>query len=52
MKTMTNLDASPLEVNPVAAHCRTAVRCDRDVVLSSLPVAGGLLPLVLLGLVL
>ena len=46
---MTNLDASPLEVNAVAL---AAGECDRDVVLSLLPVAGGPLPLVLLGLVL
>jgi hypothetical protein len=57
MDVMTNLEASPLEVTPVAAHRRTAARRDRDVVLPLLPVAGapvagGPLPLVLLGLVL
>ena len=46
LKTMTNDEASPLEVTPVAASCPQADR-DRDVVLSLLPVRGGLLPLVL-----
>jgi hypothetical protein len=47
---MTNIDASPMEVTPVAAASLRAIPCDRDVLLPLLPVAGGLLPLVLLGL--
>ena len=46
LKTMTNYEASPLEVTPVAAS-RTLAARDRDVVLSLLPVRGGLLPRVL-----
>jgi hypothetical protein len=51
MDVMTHLEASPLEVTPVAARRSAAVR-DRAVVLSPLPQTGGLLPLALLGLVL
>jgi hypothetical protein len=40
-------EASPLEVTPVAPAFRAAEGRDRDVVLSLLPVRGGLLPLVL-----
>jgi hypothetical protein len=49
---MTNFDASPVEVTSVAAQGQQACLRDRDVLLSPLPVAGGLLPLVLLGLAL
>lgn len=52
LKTM-HIEASPLEVTPVASAFRVAEGRDRDVVLSLLPVLrGGLLPLVVLGLVL
>jgi hypothetical protein len=46
LKTMHS-EASPPEVIPVASAFRDAEGRDRDVVLSLLPVRGGLLPLVL-----
>ena len=45
-----HMEASPLEVTPVASAFRDAEGRDRDVVLSLLPVPSGLLPLESLGL--